>query len=119
MMHGPINVKSSNNISEWQMGFNSAFKGLNMVVNNIVCYKAGNVGECWLLKKDSTPQCLISGIISYLVKRSTALIHMYLNPRNKTRLLKFRVIQVNMKLPAVYETWSPLPSSQKPLLILC
>ena len=27
-MHGPINVKSPNNISEWQMGFNSAFKGL-------------------------------------------------------------------------------------------
>ena len=30
-MHGPINVKSPNNISEWQMGFNSAFKGLNSV----------------------------------------------------------------------------------------
>ena len=28
-MHGPINVKSPNNISEWQMGFNSAFKGLS------------------------------------------------------------------------------------------
>jgi hypothetical protein len=28
-MHGPINVKSSNNTSKWQMGFNSAFKGLN------------------------------------------------------------------------------------------
>jgi hypothetical protein len=28
-MHGPINVKSPNNISKWQMGFNSAFKGLN------------------------------------------------------------------------------------------
>jgi len=28
MMHVPINVKSPNNISEWQMGFNSAFKGL-------------------------------------------------------------------------------------------
>ena len=28
-MHGPINVKSLNNISEWQMGFNSAFKGLS------------------------------------------------------------------------------------------
>jgi hypothetical protein len=28
-MHGPINVKSPDNISEWQMGFNSAFKGLN------------------------------------------------------------------------------------------
>jgi hypothetical protein len=27
-MHGPINIKSPNNISEWQMGFNSAFKGL-------------------------------------------------------------------------------------------
>jgi hypothetical protein len=28
MMHLPINVKSPNNISKWQMGFNSAFKGL-------------------------------------------------------------------------------------------
>jgi hypothetical protein len=27
-MHGHINVKSPNNISEWQMGFNSAFKRL-------------------------------------------------------------------------------------------
>jgi hypothetical protein len=27
-MHGPISVKSANNISKWQMGFNSAFKGL-------------------------------------------------------------------------------------------
>jgi hypothetical protein len=29
MMHGPKNVKFPNNISEWQMGFNSAFKGLS------------------------------------------------------------------------------------------
>jgi hypothetical protein len=28
-MHGPIKVKSPNNISKWQMEFNSAFKGLN------------------------------------------------------------------------------------------
>jgi hypothetical protein len=28
-MHGPINYKSPNNISKWQMGFNSAFKGLS------------------------------------------------------------------------------------------
>ena len=28
-MHGPMNVKSPNNTSTWQMGFNSAFKGLN------------------------------------------------------------------------------------------
>ena len=27
-MHGPINVKSPNNISKWQMGFNSTFKWL-------------------------------------------------------------------------------------------
>jgi hypothetical protein len=27
-MHGPINVKSLNNTSKWQMGFNSAFKRL-------------------------------------------------------------------------------------------
>src|SRR5215475_6319042 len=29
MMHLPINGKSPNNTSKWQMGFNSAFKGLN------------------------------------------------------------------------------------------
>jgi hypothetical protein len=27
-MHLPVNVKSPNNISKWQMGFNSAFKEL-------------------------------------------------------------------------------------------
>jgi hypothetical protein len=27
-MHLPINVKFPNNINEWQMGFNLAFKGL-------------------------------------------------------------------------------------------
>ena len=27
-MHGPINVKSPNITSKWQMGFNSEFKGL-------------------------------------------------------------------------------------------
>jgi hypothetical protein len=27
-MHGPINIKSPNNTSKWQMGFNSAFEGL-------------------------------------------------------------------------------------------
>jgi hypothetical protein len=31
-MHLPINVKSPNNISKWQIGFNSAFKGLNCAV---------------------------------------------------------------------------------------
>jgi hypothetical protein len=31
-MHGPINVKSPNNTSQWQMEFNSAFKGLTSVM---------------------------------------------------------------------------------------
>jgi hypothetical protein len=30
-MHGPINVKSPNNTSKWQMGFISACKGLKFV----------------------------------------------------------------------------------------
>jgi hypothetical protein len=30
-MHGPINVKSPNNTSKWQMGFHSALKGLNTI----------------------------------------------------------------------------------------
>jgi t-SNARE complex subunit (syntaxin) len=29
-MSGPINVKSPNNITNWQMRFNSAFKGLKV-----------------------------------------------------------------------------------------
>jgi hypothetical protein len=36
-MHVLINVKSPNNISKWQMGFNSAFKGLS--------YKRGGEGR--------------------------------------------------------------------------
>jgi hypothetical protein len=44
-MHGPINVKSLNNTSKWQMGFNSAFKRLSplrmhtlyLSVTNMVC----------------------------------------------------------------------------------
>ena len=37
-MHVPINVKSPNNISEWQMGFNSAFKGLKCVsLQRLLC----------------------------------------------------------------------------------
>ena len=30
-MHRPINVKSPNNTSKWQMGFNSKFKGLKNI----------------------------------------------------------------------------------------
>jgi len=32
-MHVPINIKSPNNTSKWQMGFNCAFKGLKLAGN--------------------------------------------------------------------------------------
>jgi hypothetical protein len=35
-MRGPINVKSPNNITNWQMIFNSAFKGLNKTARILV-----------------------------------------------------------------------------------
>jgi hypothetical protein len=34
-----MNVKSPNNTSKWQMGFNSAFKGLMVTYNYFVMYK--------------------------------------------------------------------------------
>jgi hypothetical protein len=34
-MHGPINVKSPNNTSKWQLGFNSAFKELISALGGI------------------------------------------------------------------------------------
>jgi hypothetical protein len=40
-MQLPINVKSPNNISKWQMGFNSAFKGL--MLQQILKKKDGTV----------------------------------------------------------------------------
>jgi len=43
-MHVPINVKSPNNISEWQMGFNSAFKGL--IPRNITPAIYSRVSSC-------------------------------------------------------------------------
>jgi hypothetical protein len=33
-MHEPINFKSPNNASKWQMGFNSAFKGLIQLMHS-------------------------------------------------------------------------------------
>jgi hypothetical protein len=43
-MHGPINVKSPNNTSKWQIGFNSLFKGL---IKPVLMYGA----ETWVLSK--------------------------------------------------------------------
>jgi hypothetical protein len=41
-MHGPINVKSPNNTSKWQMGFNSAFKGFR--THNLAAEIAHGIG---------------------------------------------------------------------------
>jgi hypothetical protein len=43
-MHLPIKVKSPNNISKWQMGFNSAFKGLMNI--HLIC----NDIQVWTVK---------------------------------------------------------------------
>jgi hypothetical protein len=43
-MHGPMNVKSPNNASKWQMGFNSAFKELNVQYNRRYYISLGTFG---------------------------------------------------------------------------
>jgi len=47
-MHVPINLNSPNNISEWQKGFNSAFKGLKHCnsSNVVVLYFAIKTRTC-------------------------------------------------------------------------
>jgi hypothetical protein len=44
-MHLPINVKSPNNISKWQIGFNSAFKGLSIYHRDETIMLFRNVGH--------------------------------------------------------------------------
>jgi uncharacterized membrane protein len=47
-MHGPIDVKFPNNISKWQMGFNSAFKGLiGWILLGQTTYL--QKGVCWFI----------------------------------------------------------------------
>ena len=46
-MHVTINVKSPNNISEWQMGFNSAFKGLNFVEALCFLFSLYHLNDCF------------------------------------------------------------------------
>jgi hypothetical protein len=46
-MRGPINVKSPNNITNWQMRFNSAFKGLNP--SGYYAYHQFNIQEFYVL----------------------------------------------------------------------
>jgi hypothetical protein len=56
-MHVPINVKSPNNTRKWQMGFNSAFKGLSVQYRLSVCrMKLGSVHIQVVIS--SVPDCL-------------------------------------------------------------
>jgi hypothetical protein len=54
-MHKPINIKSPNNTSKWQIGFNSAFKGLNesegMEGTRVSLQSKKNVGR-WKTKEE-------------------------------------------------------------------
>jgi hypothetical protein len=76
-MHGHINVKSPNNISKWQMGFNSAFKGLmTYFLNQLpitfqfgrsrVMMRLSHIREVislepsWVQKMFSVPVCFLS-----------------------------------------------------------
>jgi hypothetical protein len=43
-MEVPINVKSPN-ISKWQMGFNSVFKGLTVISDSWECDKLSMMGK--------------------------------------------------------------------------
>jgi len=53
-MHGPINVKSPNNTSERQTGFNSAFKGL---MNSHVSYSEFRVPKNDIFDKCNFENC--------------------------------------------------------------
>jgi hypothetical protein len=57
-MHGPINVKSPTKSSKWQMGFNSAFKGLKIPSVHYSIYKSH-----WM--------SLLSGFLSHTIPRGS------------------------------------------------
>jgi hypothetical protein len=67
-MHGPINVKSPNNTSKWQMGFNSAFKGLRNTIHavkvNVILL---NKRQYLFPTKCQTTQMTITMVFSLLV----------------------------------------------------
>jgi hypothetical protein len=62
-MHVPLNVKSPNNISKWQMGFNSAFKRLSPS-HQLQCKRQQESNTC------SGPQKLTQATELYVVKQS-------------------------------------------------
>jgi hypothetical protein len=52
-MHLPINVKSPNDISKWQVGFNSAFEVLiQLSVTQVLSTNAQIIDECGMESED-------------------------------------------------------------------
>jgi hypothetical protein len=55
-MHGPINVKSPNNISKWQMGFNSALeelRGSYLAADIFLLFFTSILRKIWNIIQDS------------------------------------------------------------------
>jgi hypothetical protein len=66
-MHGPINVKSPNNINKWHMGFNSAFKGLTLVLVTYAHVWTRAAAGVWedRTKAIRTGACYYSFVLTY------------------------------------------------------
>jgi hypothetical protein len=69
MMHGPINVKSLNNTSKWQIGFNLAFKGLirSYLVNRYQRTTINKLSSTWEHMKHGVPQGSVLGPLLFLI----------------------------------------------------
>jgi len=59
MMHGPINVKSPNNTSKWQMGFNSALKGLILFWVTLIQQNSVSLNFALILGPLWVSRCLV------------------------------------------------------------
>jgi hypothetical protein len=88
-MHLPIKVKSPNNISKWQMGFNSAFKGLILSSHLLLGLPSGTPGNYpeENMQQFYTSVCLLNSLL--------------VSPPHYTSILKASILQ--------HESWcSPL-----------
>jgi hypothetical protein len=71
-MHLPINVKSLHNNSKWQMGFNSAFKGLSSPCGE-KCKIL--ILQCNTTKKNNSDTHAECVLLLILIKQKTGYVH--------------------------------------------
>jgi hypothetical protein len=64
-MHRPINIKSPNNTSKWQMGFNLAFKGLRASGFTLECGGSSVVGRGLARPRPTTYMFSLAGSIFF------------------------------------------------------